>query len=164
MGSTIYVRFSSDLLKLDAALWCTLTSEIWEGVKCATFNRKGGSHWDRPPPLSISSSALGGTYVVAAPLSWSQDEGMWSKGSGKAMVDKWREQERHRPCYNPLQLWDSLLPTVTCSPSWLVRILYCTLEKASDPNVSSMNSVVRYTWGWISASIYSNLRQFTLSL
>lgn len=117
LGSTIFVKFFSYPLKLDAALWCTLANEIWVGVKYATSNKKVGNHWDRPPSLCISSSTLAGTYKAVAPLSWSQDEKMWNKGPRKAMVDKWHEQERHPPCYNPLQICGCLLPTVTSNPS-----------------------------------------------
>lgn len=105
-GGPPFVKFFSYPLKLDAALWCTLINEIWVAVKYATSNKKVGNHWDRPPSLSISSSTLVGTYKAVVPLSWSQGEEMWNKGPRKAMVDKWHEQERHLPCYNPLQIWD----------------------------------------------------------
>ena len=140
MGPTKDAMFSSWPLKLDAALGQALTEETWVGVKCATSNRRVGNHWAWPPSLSISYS----TWQI--PAWWL----LLYPGPRRAWT-WWTCDMSKEDAFLVISRWDFggyLFPTITSSPSCLLRAL-CSLWEAAEPDVRSMNSVVRYTRVWV---------------
>lgn len=85
------------------SLWCGFDQWNTADEVCHP-NKKVTNHWDRPlsrPSLQYSGRYLQGSCSFILVPRW----GDGNKGPRKAIVNKWHEQERHLPCYNPLQIW-----------------------------------------------------------